>query len=212
MKKIILAIILMTVLVGAAFYVGTQFYKEIEYKTTTINLTDSEKKQVTQDARLDWMPLDSAYALVDWALAQGETRINWIDSIDWNFKDSTRIKDSTAITYVPYFEAEDTIVTFDETDSLQQIRVQLSLAIKPRFFPTFNKFLTETQLRELTLTQPEQVDSWWKHRWVVYVGYGIGYSFQAGQRDHYDNGYQTLSHDHEGWYHGFQAGIGFRVW
>ena len=212
MKKTILIILALLGLTGAAFYMGTQTYTEVKLVETVINLTDSEKKQVTQDARLDWMPFDSAYALIDWALAQGETRINWIDSIDWSFKDSTRIKDSTAISYVPYFEAEDSIVTFDETDSLQQIRVQLSLAIKPRFFPTFNKFLTETQLRELTITQPEQVDSWWKHRWVVYAGYGVGYSFQAGQRDNYTNGYHTSSHNHEGWYHGFQAGIGFRVY
>ena len=218
MKKIILIIIFMTVLVGGAYYVGTQTNKETEYIETVIDLTDSEILQVEQDARLNWMPLDSAYALVDWALQQGGG-VKWEikDSTHWIFKDSINylwnIKDSTAITYLPYYEAEDTIVNFDEMDSLKQIRVQLSLAIKPRFFPMYNKFLTDTQLRELTITQPERVDSWWKHRWVIYAGYGIGYSYQAGQHEHYDNGnYRTSSHTHEGWYHGFQAGIGFRLY
>lgn len=208
MKKTILIIILMTVLLGAAFYMGTRTYKEVEYIETVIDLTDSEKKQIEQEARLHWIPLDSA-----WSLAETLTRWEVKDSTRWSFKDSLRIKDSTAITYVPFFEAEDSIVTFDETDSLKQIRVQLSLAIKPRYFPTYRKFLTEVQLRKLTITQPEQVDSWWKHRWVVYAGYGIGYSFQAGQRTYYNEyGQQTASHNHEGWYHGFQLGVGVRLY
>ena len=198
MKKVILIIILMTVITGAAYYMGSQVNKEIEYIETVIDLTNSEKKQIEQDARLNWIPLDSA-----WNLAEILTRWEVVDSTHWNFRDSTRwnIKDSTAITYIPYFEAKDTIVTFDETDSLQRIRVQLSLAIKPRFFPLYNKFLTETQLRELIITQPERVDSWWKHRWVLYAGYGIGYS-------------QVNSYGETRgcWITGFQAGIGFRLY
>jgi len=206
MKKTFL-IILALISLGAAFYMGTQTYTEVKLVETIINLTESEKKQVEQEARLHWIPLDSA-----WALAKILTRWEVKDSIDWTFKDSLVVRDSVAITYIPYFEAEDTIITFDETDSLKQIRVQLSLAVKPRYFPTYRKFLTDVQMLKLSITQPEQVDSWWKHRWVVYFGYGIGYSFQAGQRDQYTNGYTTYSHDHEGWYHGFQFGIGFRVY
>lgn len=198
MKKVILIIILMTVITGAAYYMGSQVNKEIEYIETIIDLTNSEKKQIEQDARLNWIPLDSA-----WNLAETFTRWEVVDSTHWNFKDSIRwnIKDSTAITYIPYFEAEDTIVTFDETDSLQRIRVQLSLAIKPRFFPLYNKFLTETQLRELIITQPERVDSWWKHRWVVYAGYGFSYAQRT-----YNGGNSWC------WSNGFQLGIGIRLY
>jgi len=203
MKKIMLILILLggAVLLGGAYYLGTQTNKQIEYIETIIDLADSEKKQIEQDARLNWIPLDSAY----WNL--GETRVHWIvkDSTHWNFQDSTRwflnFKDTTIITYIPFYEAEDTIVTFDETDSTQQIRVQLSLAIKPRFFPLYNKFLTETQLQELVITQPERVDSWWKHRWVVYAGYGISYA----QKTCY--GEQSWC-----WSNGFQLGIGFRLY
>ncbi len=203
MKKVILIIIFMTVLVGASYYMGSQVNKEIEYIETIIDLTDSEKKQIEQDATLNWMPLDSAWALVDWALAEGAIRWEVKDSTHWSFKDSTRwnVKDSIPIYYVPVYVAEDTIVTFDETDSLQRIRVQLSLAIKPRFFPTYNKFLTETQLRELTITQPERVESWWAHRWVVYAGYGFSYS----QRTYADQNSWC-------WSNGFQLGIGVRLY
>ena len=197
----------MTVLLGAAFYMGTQTYTEVKLVETVIDLTDSEKKEIEQKARLNWIPLDSAFAL-----AETLTRWEVEDSTHWTFKDSVQIRDSIKIVYYPYFEAEDTIVTFDETDSLKQIRVQLSLAIKPRYFPTFRKFLTQTQLRKLTITQPEQVDSWWKHRWVIYAGYGVGYSFQAGERNQYVNGYESYTHNHEGWYHGFQVGIGVRLY
>ena len=189
---------------GFAYYAGVQVNKDIEPIVTIIDLTDSERKQITQDARLNWMPLDSAYALVDWALAQ-EGGIKWEikDSTHWTFKDSINwlwnIKDSTVITYIPFYEAEDTIVNFDET--VDEVRVELSLLIKPRFFPLYNRFLTETQLQELTVTQPAKIDSWWKHRWVLYAGYGISYA----QKTCY--GEQSWC-----WSNGFQLGLGIRLY
>lgn len=197
----------MVVLLGTAFYVGTQTNKEVEYVETVIDLRESERLFIAQNAILNYITLDSA-----WALAESFSSDHWTyyDSTRWSFKDSINIKDSIVVHFIPVIEGGDTVVTFDETE--EGIRVQLSLAIKPRYFPTYNKFLTETQLQELTLTQRVEEDSFWKHRWVVYLGYGIGYSFQAGERDHYNNGYQTYAHDHEGWYHGFQLGIGFRLY
>ncbi len=201
MKKILLILILIGG-VGAlysAYYMGTKKNADVEPIVTVIDLTASQKKQIAQDATLGWLPEDSI-----WALAKTLIRWEVVDSTHWDYKDSTRwnIKDSTAITYIPFYEAEDTIVYFDEMDILQDIRVQLTLAIKPRFFPTYNKFLTETQLRELTVTIPEPEESWWKHRWVIYVGGGLSYS----QRSY--NGEST-------WCWGIpsiQAGIGIRLY
>ena len=181
---------------GLAYYTGVQVNKDIEPIVTIIDLTASERKQIAQEARLNWIPLDSA-----WTLAESFEHWNIIDSTHWLFKDSTvfNIIDSVAITYIPVFVGDDTTVTFDET--VDEVRVQLSLAIKPRFFPLFNKFLTETQLQELILTQPAKIDSWWKHRWVLYAGYGISYA----QKTCY--GEQSWC-----WSNGFQLGLGIRLY
>lgn len=206
MKKTILILILVLTLCGAAFYVGTQVNERVEYKETIINLRDSEKKQVEQDARLGYITQDSAltlgWNLVDWTLSHQDS--TELVKIKWDVRDSVdiRVRDSVVVNYVPFFEAEDTIVTFDELDSLQHIRVQLSLAIKPKYFPTYRKFLTQVQMQELKLTQPEQVESWWAHRWVVYLGAGVTYS------------YGNLENKaHEGWsFPTIQLGIGIRLY
>jgi len=195
MKKIIFLVLIFG---GAlfAYYMGTRVNANIEPIVTVIDLTASEKKQIAQKAVLGYITLDSA-----WTLAESFQYWNITDSTNWTFLDSTRwnIKDSTVITYIPFYEAEDTIVTFDET--VDDIRVQLSLAIKPRFFPTYNKFLTETQLQELTLTQPAKIESWWKHRWVLYAGYGISYAVKT-----------CYGEDTWCWNNGFQLGLGIRLY
>ncbi len=197
MIKII--VVLMILIAGGAFYAGSELNKEVEYIETVIDLTASQRKQIAQEATLGWISEDSISALAEtWKL--------WVitDSTHWSFKDSTlwNIKDSTVITYIPFYEAEDTIVHFDEMDSLKNIRVQLSLAIKPRFFPMYNKFLTETQLRELIVTIPEPEESWWKHRLVGYVGIGLSYS-------------RRTYNGESKWCYGFPSidvGIGIRWW
>ena len=196
MKKVILIWLLIGGGIGFAYYMGTKVNEDIEPIVTVIDLTATQKKQIAQEAMLNWIPLDSA-----WTLAESFEAWNIIDSTHWLFKDSTvfNIIDSIAITYIPVFVGDDTTVTFDET--VDEVRVQLSLAIKPRFFPLYNKFLTETQLQELTLTQPAKVDSWWKHRWVVYAGYGISYA----QKTCY--GEQSWC-----WSNGFQLGLGIRLY
>lgn len=175
MKKTILIILFLSVVIGASYYLGTRT-TEMEYIEIIVDLTDSEKLQVRQEARLNWIHLDSAWALVgEFAVKDSTDKIRWVDSTHWSFKDSLvlNIKDSTNIVYIPFYEGRDTTIKFDET--VEDTRVQLSLAVKPRFFPTFERFVTDVQMKSLTLTKPKEVESWWKHRWTIGIGYGIGF-------------------------------------
>jgi len=230
-KRNILIILLLLASLGAAYFVGRGSVKEVKPEVITIDLTDSEKKQIEQEARLNWMPLDSAWSLISGFAERDSTdKIRWNDSTDWSFKDSTvlRVRDSTVIVYIPFYEGKDTIVKFDET--VEDIRVELSLVVKPRFFPAIrsygnayigNRFVTDVQMRELILTKPVEEDSFWKHRLVLTLGYGIGYYKSTTQTnntfiyddDDYDDR-ELTSTTHSTWQfnHGFQLTLGIRLW
>ena len=200
MIKKILGIAFILALFGAAYYMGTRS-TEIEYKITTVDLTETDTLNIIQDARLNWIPLDSAWTLAE---INSIDKINWTEDTNWTFKDSLRIRDSVRVVYIPFFEAKDTIVHFDEI--VDDIRVLASVMVKPRFFPYRSRFITDIQLQHIELTQPVQADSWWKHRWVVYAGWGFTYSF---------NNLNITDPDyfsHQGWFTGFQFGIGFRLY
>jgi len=222
MKKIIIAIIIFTVVTGAAYFVGRSSVKEVKPEIIEIDLTDSQILQVQQEARLNWIPLDSAMTWIEGL--EAVDGINWHDSTRWSFKDSTilNIKDSINIIYIPFYEARDTIVQFDEI--VEQTRVELSLAVKPRFFPTIERFVTDVQMRKLVLTRPIEVESWWKHRWTIYIGYGIMYYkstittrtntiFVGDDYNGFNNNiFMTNTETEWRFDHGIQLGIGFRIY
>jgi len=199
-KKIIIIAFVLAVVGGGAYYAGIQSTK-IQYVTTTVNLTETERLEVMQEARLNWIPLSEAWDLAE---INSIDKINWTDSTRWSFKDSIEVRDSINVVYIPFYEAKDTVVSFDET--VDDIRVELSLLVKPRFFPTFNRFITDVQMRHLNVTAPESAESFWLHRWVIYAGWGLTYSsdnLNITAPDYFS---------HQGWFTGFQFGIGIRLY
>ena len=199
-KKILGAVFVLALFGGACYYMGARS-TEIEYITTVIDLTETDTLNIMQEARLNWIPLSEAWDLAE---INSIDKINWTDSTRWSFKDSIEIRDSINVVYIPFYEAKDTVVGFDET--VDDIRVELSLLVKPRFFPFKSRFITDIQLRHIELTQPVQADSWWKHRWVIYAGFGLTYS--TNNLNISDPKYFS----HDGWFTGFQLGIGIRLY
>lgn len=222
MKKIIIAIIIFTVVTGAAYFIGRESVKEVEPEIITIDLSESETLTVIQNARLNWMPIDSAWALAEsFAIdsVRWTNKVKWEDKILWSIKDSVRITDSVRVIYAPFFEGSDTVVEFDET--VEEIRVQLSLAVKPSFFPLQSKFITTIQMRKLILTKPEEVESFWKHRISLVLGYGVQYGRQTTQNittfldddnDHFRTTPTVNSITEWKFNHGIQLTFGVRLW
>jgi hypothetical protein len=146
-------------------------------ETVTIKLTESETQQVIQRARLGYITLDSAKALII-----SESKIKWIprDSIVYDYRDSiiTHIRDS--IIYVPFYAADDTIINFYDTTEIAT--VSLSMKLKQRFFPLQERFASGLTLMSLTVTIPEakESSSWFgdffKNRFIIYMGVGVNYS------------------------------------
>ncbi len=136
-------------IVGAAlFFVGR--FTTPAPETVTINLKESEKQQIVQDARLGWITLDSAKALVI-----SESKIKWIPTP--KYYDSLRVKDSLniidSVVYIPVYTAADTTIQFDDTT--ETATVSLAIRLKQRFFPLQERFASELKLMSLTVKVPE---------------------------------------------------------
>ena len=139
-----------------------------------VDLTESQKQQIIQDARLGWITLDSAKALI-----VSESKIKWIPTPKYydslRIKDSLNIKDS--INYIPVYVARDTTIHFNEvTDDYE---VSLAVRLKQRFFPLQERFASDLKLMSLSVEVPQQMpvtDSFWKNRFVFYAGLGINYN------------------------------------
>jgi len=225
-KRNVLILILLLTTIGAAYFIGRNSVKELEPEVIEIDLTESEILQVQQEATLNMITLDSAMTWLEGL--ETVDRINWVNKTKWNFKDSTveviNIRDSINVVYIPFYEARDTIVHFDEI--VEETRVELSLAVKPRFFPTIERFVTDVQMRRLVLTRPIEVESFWKHRISLVLGYGIGY-YQQTETTHTNtifiddddyNGFNNINQSvtttmtKRVLNHGLQLTLGIRIW
>ena len=137
-----------------------------------VDLTESEKQQIIQDARLGWITLDSAKALI-----VTESQVRWIT----NYKDSLVIRDSLnirdSIKYIPVYTAADTTIHFNDTT--ETAIVGLAINLKQRFFPLQKRFASDLKLMSLSVEVPAPqpvTDSFWKNRFVFYAGLGINYN------------------------------------
>jgi len=157
-----------------------------------IDLTESQKQQIVQDARLGRITLDSAKALI-----VSESKIKWIT----DYKDSLVIKDSLnirdSIIYIPVYTARDTTIEFNDTSEVAI--VSLAIKLKQRFFPLQERFASELKLMSLTVEIPEAKEpggwfsNFFEHRFIIYVGGGLNY---------YDKQVQL----------GIQLGAGIRIY
>jgi len=139
---------------------------------TTINLTETQKQQIVQEARLGYISLDSAKSMI-------KSEIKWIPKIKWKFKDSLIVRDSLnvidSIVYIPVYEAKDTVIQFDEiTDKAE---VSLAIKLKQRFYPMQEKFASDVNLLNLKVNLPKpKQGSFWEHRFILYAGLGLNYN------------------------------------
>ena len=147
-------------------------------ETVTINLTESEKQQIVQDARIDWITLDSAKALI-----VSESKIEWIPKIKWIPKDSLVLRDSLniidSVGYIPVYTANDTTIEFNDTTEVAI--VSLAIMLRQRFFPLQERFASELKLMSLKVELPKQKESsgwfgnFFEHRFIIYGGVGVNY-------------------------------------
>ena len=143
-----------------------------------VDLTESQRQQIVQKARLGYITLDSAKTLI-----VSESRINWIpvpvlyDSLV--IRDSLNIIDS--VVYIPVYTARDTVIEFRDTS--ETAIVSLAIMMKQRFFPLQERFASELRLMSLTIEVPEEpeiisggwFDNFFEHRFIIYGGVGVNY-------------------------------------
>lgn len=155
------------------FWVG--WFAKPPPETTTIDLTESQRQQIIQDARIGWITLDSAKAMINM-----KSRIRWII----NYRDSVVIRDSInikdSVVFIPVYEANDTTIYFNRTTP--KAKVSLAMKLKQRFFPLQEKFASDLQLMSLTIDMPEpeiKTGNWFtnffEHRFIIYIGGGLNY-------------------------------------
>ena len=173
-RSLLGSIITHALLLGVGIIIG-KFVWTDQTETITVDLTESEKHQIIQDARLGWITLDSANALII-----TESKIKWItnyrDSLI--FKDSLNIRDS--VIYIPVYVARDTIINFYDTS--KTAIVSLAIRLKQRFFPLQERFASDLKLMSLTVELPEQkvvtggwFSNFFEHRFIIYIGGGLNY-------------------------------------
>jgi len=162
--------IIAIVLSFGAGFLTCWLVKNCAKETITIDLTEAQKQQIIQDARIGWITLDSAKALII-----TESKIKWIT----NYRDSIVIKDSLnirdSVIYIPVYVADDTTVIFNE--ETKKYKVSLAVKLKQRFFPLQEKFASELKLMQLNVEIPKEPVpvSFWQNRFIIYAGFGINY-------------------------------------
>ena len=168
-------------------FLACWFVKNCAKDIIEIYLTGSEKQQIIQDARLGWITLDSAKALII-----SESKIEWIprDSIVFDYRDSIIYDIRDSIVYIPVYVARDTIINFYDTS--KTAIVSLAIRLKQRFFPLQERFASDLKLMSLTVELPEQkvvtggwFSNFFEHRFIIYGGVGINYG-----NGKFDTGFQ----------------------
>lgn len=154
MKDIIKEIIIIILIVaGAIFLFNKLFPQSAKYITQKINLTGFEKKQIIQDARLNWIPADSVKRLLKQNYNQAKL-INWQDSLlqhqdtiiikTKTGKDSIVYRDTSYAVQLPVYVADSTYRFFKE-DSLGN-SVEIVQTLLNRFFPLQEVFAPELSI------------------------------------------------------------------
>ena len=171
---------------GAGFLTAWLVKKQ---RPQTIDLTEQQRQQVIQDARLGWITLDSAKAMIE-----TQSKIHWVT----RYKDSLIVKDSInirdSVIYIPVYIARDTSVNF-YYDTLGSI-IDFDIGLRQRFYPLQEKFASDLWMKRFNLSVPEPEtcsDGVFKNRFIVYIGYGV-------------------SGDAKSIGTGFQIGAGVRIW
>jgi len=153
-------------------YFVYQFTHDPEVIEKKVSLTNFEKQQLIQHARLGWISKDSLNLLLKNIAGVPAKKINWIDSIKWNYKDSTitHLKDSTVKIQYPVYEADSSFEILKE-DSIQNVSVNVKASLKQRFLPLQEAFASEFNIDSLIIKWHEKKYSFWKH-----IKYGPGIS------------------------------------
>ena len=142
-----------------------------------IDLTESERKQIIQEALIGYITLDSAKALII-----SESKIDWIprDSIVYDYRDSIVYDIRDSIIYIPVYTARDTTIEFKDTSEVAT--VSLAIMLRQRFFPLQERFASEMRLMSLKVEIPEAkepsigwFDNFFEHRFIIYGGVGVNY-------------------------------------
>ena len=150
------------------------FVKNCAKEIIEIDLTESQKHQIIQDAQLGMITLDSAKSLI-----VSESKIRWIpiprDSVV--LRDSVVYRDSVKL--IPVYTAKDTVIEFNDTSEVAI--VSLAIMLKQRFFPLQERFASEIKLMKLKVELPKEpeISGWFsnffEHRFIIYGGVGINY-------------------------------------
>ena len=160
-QKIASYAIAIVVSLGVGF--GTAWLVKSCHKTI-IEVVGVDSLRITQQARIGYITLDSAKALI-----VSESKIKWI------LRDSVIIRDSLSITdsivYIPIYEANDSIITL--LDSLGYI---VKVGLKQRFLPIQERFASDVWLSQLEVPSLEESPAERIYE-RIRVGLGVGTRF-----------------------------------
>jgi hypothetical protein len=164
-----------------------------EETTTTISLTDEQRKNIISEAQEGWIPKDSVDKLLANHPVKSEAKYTWSvkDSVVYNYKDSTIV--DTVEVYEPVIEATQEEITEFEYHE-EQYDVKLSLAVKPKYFPLRKVFSTDVGVKSLqvTLRENEPKESWLNN--LISLGVYGGYGYDIARKEY-----------------GFQIGVGIQL-
>ena len=169
MNKYLAIILAIVIGMGIGYYIIPKPEKII-----SISVAPVDSSQIITDARLDYMPIDSAHYLIQKAIIKStKKKVKWITLI----KDSIVIKDSVEIVQIPYFYC-DTTFHFHRITSAG-IDVKSSVEVGASFFPYTMQYILDGKMRSLDITIPRKVKpdiSWlgWKDIAVGTGGYALG--------------------------------------
>jgi len=162
--------------IGASFLAGWfangHFNKPVPQVPDIINLAKSETKQIIQDARKGYVPIDSvdkyitSKARVHWAFKDSTI---WHDSTMWTEK-SDSIKQNNM---TPFYESPDTVIQFATKDSIGN-SAEIDVSLRQRFFPEYEAFeaLMKVQSAKISLYRPPKVPTQWYNHLTFSVGFG----------------------------------------
>lgn len=171
-KNILMTLGLISIFVGSWFLSHAYYGRNTIIKT--VNLTDSEKLTIVQEARLNWIPADSANKLLTAVISKKKKAdIRWIDSLRIAFRDSTRVKDTTIYNYVsvPVYEADSTFVLIVK-DSIGN-KATISQTLNNRFFPLQEVFLPSIKINSVQFNLFEPAPPKWYQRFELVLGLGV---------------------------------------
>lgn len=167
-KSIVASILshaIVAVVVGATMFFVGRCSKECP-EPEVIDLTPQQRLQIIQEARLGYIPLDSAMAMIE-----SESKIKWIPKDSIVIKDSLNIIDS--IVYIPVYEAPDTFITLYDKDTLNA-HLLVEAGLKQRFLPTQQRFASSLWLSRLNISLPPEKEPEKAFYESVTIGLGIG--------------------------------------